>query len=142
MLKRFLSFDSWTMLLVFYLWGSQFTGKASVYIGVALGVLLLFAVRVFWNPWYLALTQPGDPLHRVSWALLVSLVYGTAEVIYGVLFLGYPLFTALQILVFNLCPLYLFLGIWVGIRHPGAVRAYLRFLSWWVVIMPLSIFSF
>jgi hypothetical protein len=134
MLKRFLSFDSWTMLVVFYLWSSEFTGKASAYVGLALGALLLFGVRIFWNRWYLALTQPGDPLHRLSWALLVSLIYGIAEVIYGVLFLGHPLFTALQILIFNLCPVYLFLGIWVGFRHPGAIRAYIRFISWWTVI--------
>jgi hypothetical protein len=142
MLKRFLSFDSWTMLVVFYLWGSQFTGKASAYIGLAVGALLLFGVRVLWNRWYLALTQPSDPLHRVSWALLVSLLYGIAEVIYGVLFLGYPLFTALQILVFNLCPVYLFLGIWVGFRHPGAIRTYIRFISWWIVIYAPLYFLF
>ena len=67
-------------------------------------------------------TRRSDPLYGVAWALLVSMVYGIAETIYGVL-LGYPLFTALQILVFsNICPVYLFLGIWVGFRDPATCR--------------------
>ena len=57
--------------------------------------LLIFSARVLWDRWYLALTRRSDPLNGVAWALLVSLLYGIGEVIYGVLFLGYPLFTAL-----------------------------------------------
>jgi O-Antigen ligase len=142
MLKKFLSFDNWTKLVVFYLWCSQFLGKASVYVGLALGGLLIFSTRVLWDRWYLALTRGSDPLNRVAWAILVSLLYGIAEVIYGVSFLGYPLFTALQILVFNICPVYLFLGIWVGKRHPGAVRKYIRFLAWLTVIYAPLYFLF
>ena len=76
MLKKFLSFDNWTKLVVFYLWCSQFLGKASVYVGLALGGLLIFSTRVLWDRWYLALTRGSDPLNRVAWALLVSLLYG------------------------------------------------------------------
>jgi hypothetical protein len=141
MLKKFLSLDNWSKLVVLYMWSSQFLGKASVYCGLAVGGLLLFSARVLWDRWYLALTRGGDPLNRVAWALLVSLLYGIAEVIRGIL-LGYPVMTALEILVFNLCPVYLFLGLWVGFRHPGTIRKYIRFVAWLAVIYTPLYFIF
>jgi hypothetical protein len=134
MLKKFLSLDNWTKLVVLYMWSSPFVGKASVYVVLAVGGLLIFSARILWDPWYLALTRRNDPLAGVAWALLVSLLYGIAEVIYGVSSQGYPLFTASQILIFNICPVYLFLGIWVGKRHPGIVRKYIRYMAWLTVI--------
>jgi len=142
MLKKFLSFDNWTKLVVFYIWTSVFIGKASAYVGLALGALFVFSVRVLWDRWYLALTRRGDPLNGVGWALLVSLLYGIGQVIYGVSFIGHPLVTARQILVFNVCPIYLFPGIWVGTRHPGTIRKYIRFLIWWTVIYTPFYFLF
>ena len=141
MLKKFLSLDNWAKLVLVYLCSSAFLGKASVYCGLAIGGLLLFSARVLWNRWYLALTRGGDPLNRVAWALLVSLLYGIAEVIRGIL-LGYSVMTALQILVFNLCPVYLFLGLWIGFRHPGFIRKYIRFLAWLAVIYAPLYFIF
>lgn len=141
MLKKFLSLDNWSKLVVFYMWGSQFLGKASVYLGLVVGGLLIFSTRVFWDRWYLALTRGRDPLNRLAWALLVSLLYGIAQVIRGVL-LGYPVQIALEILVFNLCPVYLFLGLWVGFRHPGIIRKYIRFVAWLAVIYTPLYFIF
>ncbi len=142
MLKKFLSFDNWTKLVVFYMWSSLFIGKVSAYVGLLLGGLFLFSMRVFWNRWFVSLTRRDDPMYSFSWALLASLLYGVAQVIYGVYFLGHSLFTALQILVFNLGPVYLFLGIYVAVRHPGAVRAYIRFMAWWMVIYTPIYFLF
>jgi hypothetical protein len=142
MLKKFLSLDNWSKLVVLFLWGQEFIGKASAYLGLAMGGVLLFSTGVLWDRWYLALTRRSDPLNRVAWALLVSLLYGFGETIYGVL-QGYPVFTALQILVFSICPIYLFLGLWVGFRHPGAIRKYYRFLAWFTVIyVPLYFLFF
>ncbi|MGB8539358.1 MAG: hypothetical protein WCD57_23245 [Acidobacteriaceae bacterium] len=141
MLRKFLTLDNWSRLVVIYLWSSSFIGKASVYVGLALGGLLIFSTRVFWNRWYLALTRSNDPVNRFAWALLVSLLYGIAQVIRGVL-LGYEPMIALQILVFNLCPVYLFLGLWVGFRHPGIIRKYIRFLAWLAVIYTPLYFIF
>src|SRR5271156_4959017 len=85
MLKKYLSFDNWTKLTVFFLWISTLFGKASAYFGLFLGALLIFfGVRVFWDRWYLALTRRTDPLNRFAWALFVSLIYGVAQTIYGV----------------------------------------------------------
>jgi hypothetical protein len=141
MLKKFLSLDIWCKLVVLYLWGSLFLGKVSAYIGLAMGVAFLFSARVLWDRWYLALTRRRDPLNGVAWALMVSMIYGIAQVIHGVL-LGYPLFTALQILVFNVCPIYLFFGIWVGFRHPGTARKYIRFMAWLTVLYTPIYFLF
>jgi hypothetical protein len=141
MLRKFLDLDFWSKLAVLFLWSSLFLGKVSAYAGLAVGVLLIFAPRVLWDRWYLALTRRKDPLNGMAWALLISLLYGFAEVIYGVL-LGYPPFTALQILVFNFGPVYLFLGIWVGVRHPGVTRKYIRYLAWFTVIYAPIYFLF
>jgi hypothetical protein len=141
MLKKFMHLDNWSKLVVVYLWSSQFLGKASVYIGLALGGLLLFNARVFWDRWYLALTRRSDPLNRFSWALLVSLLYGIGQVIRGIL-IGYEPMIALQILVFNLCPVYLFLGLWIGFHHRGIIRTYVRFLAWLAVVYTPLYFIF
>ena len=98
---------------------------------MAIGLVLLLDPRVFLNRWYTALTR-RDALSGFSWALLTSLLYGIAQVVYGVQ-LGNPLPTALQILVFNIFPLYLFLGIWVGTRRPEIVRQFIRFTAWFAV---------
>ena len=37
MLKKFMSFDNWTKLVVLYLWSSLFIGKVSAYVGLASG---------------------------------------------------------------------------------------------------------
>ncbi len=141
MLKKFLHLDNWTKMVVLYLWSSQFLGKASVYLGLALGGLLLFSARLLWDRWYRALTRASDPMNRVAWALLVSLLYGFAQVIRGIL-IGYEPMTALQILIFNLCPVYLFLGLWIGSRHPGIIRRYVRFVAWLAVVYTPLYFIF
>jgi hypothetical protein len=141
MLKKFLHLDNWSKMVVLYLWSAQFLGKASVYVGLALGALLLVNARVFWDRWYLALTRSSDPLNRFAWAFFVSLLYGIAQVIRGFL-IGYTPITTLQILVFNLCPVYLFLGLRIGFRHTGILRKYVRFLAWFAVIYTPLYFIF
>ncbi len=125
--------DNWSKSAAVILLSPVLLGKASVFLNLLLGLLLLFSARVFWDRWFVALTRHRDPLSPMAWALLVSIVYGSAQVVRGTL-AGYPFLTALQILVFNLCPAYFFLGLWVGTRHPGSIRIYIRFLAWWMVI--------
>jgi hypothetical protein len=121
--------------------GVWFLGKASAYASLAFGGLLLLSPRLLWDRWFLALTRRQDPLNGIAWPLLLSLLYGFAQVIYGVL-LGYRVLTAFQILVFNVCPVYMFLGIWVGYRHPGFVRGYIRYFAWSLVIYAPIYFLF
>jgi hypothetical protein len=125
--------DYRTKLVIVLLYSGILIGKASTYFGIALGVTFLFEDKMFWRRWYDALTRPGDPAGSFSWALLVSVLYGVAQVIRGC-FLEYPLTTALEILVFNLCPIYLFSGIWAGARAPWIVPQYIRIMAWYAVI--------
>ena len=141
MLKKFRSLDNWSKLVVVFLGSSALLGKASAYIGLAFGALLLLNPRVLWNRWFVALTQRADPLYGFAWAFLVSMIYGVAQTIYGVL-QGYSVFTTLQILVFNICPAYMFLGIWVSLRHPGMAQKYIRYMAWFVVVYAPIYFIF
>jgi hypothetical protein len=141
MLRKFHSFDNWTKTVVLLMWGSTVLGKASGYLWLAIGAALLLDARVLWDRWCAALIGRKDPLTGVSWAILVSLLYGFGQVIYGYLS-GYALLTTLQILIFNICPVYLFLGIWVGARHPGVVRRYIRFLAVFMVVYSPLYFLF
>jgi hypothetical protein len=141
MLSKFLKLDNWSKLVVLFMWGGMFLGKSAAYVGLAIGGLLLFDPRILWDRWFVGLTRRNDPLSGISWPLLVSLLYGFGQLIYGFL-LGYSPVTALQILVFNICPVYVFLGIWVGARHPQIVRKYIRFVAWFLVIYTPLYFLF
>ena len=89
---------------------------------------------------YTALTRRG-PLSGVSWTLLLSTLYGVAELIYGLL-LGYNPATVLETAVFSLCPWYLFLGMWAGIARPELVRNYIRFFAWYYAVCTTLYFLF
>src|ERR1700744_5256644 len=118
--RRLLALEGWTKVTLFLLVGVMFVGKAAPYIAIAFGGCLLLSPRVLFDRWFNALTRHNDLLNGISWPLLVSLVYWFAQLIYGIL-LGYSVKIAFLILVFNICPVYLFLGIWVGFRHPEMV---------------------
>ena len=45
MLKEFRSSERWTKIVVLFMWGSMLLGKASGFLGLALGILLLFDPR-------------------------------------------------------------------------------------------------
>jgi O-Antigen ligase len=130
-LQRLFALDAWTKVTVFLLYGTMFVGKASVYIALVFGALLLLSPRVLWDRWFRSLTERNNVLNEIGWPLLISLTYGFAQVIYGIL-LGYSVKTAFQILLFNIAPVYLFLGMYVGYRHINMVRSYIRFMAWYV----------
>ena len=60
--------------------------------------------------------------------LLVSLAYGIFELIRGIL-LGFPPLIAIENLVFNVYPIYLFLGIWLGSRRPELLLRFVQVFS-------------
>ena len=110
------------------LYGFSFFGKPFSYLALPLGSALVLYPQVLLRPMYFGLTGHNS-LTSVSWALLISLIYGIFGVGYGVLS-GYSLVTALQVLSYNLYPFYLFLGIWGGVQDPNFVRKYIRFFAW------------
>ncbi len=124
--------DFQTKYAIFLLYGFFFLDKLLVYISLPFTTILLFDRRVFFDRVYSALTTPG-PLSGVTWALLISTMFGIAEVAYGLLE-GYGLTSALEILVFNLCPWFLFFGIVAGMQRPWSVRNYIRFLAYFHAI--------
>lgn len=125
--------DVWTKLVIFFLWSGPFLGKASAFVGLALGPLMFLDSRVLVQRWYQGLTGRNSVLSGFSWALLLSVFYGFVQVAYGLLS-GYPPVTVFQVFVFNLCPLYLFLGLWAGERRPGLMRSYVRYSAWFAVL--------
>lgn len=131
------SMTGWAKVAFFMMIGS-FWGRAFYYIGIPpakifIGeiVLVLFfflRTRVLCDRWMKALTT-DDFLGPFAWSLLLSILYGMFEVIYG-LFCGYPLLTALENMVFNIYPVYFFLGLWVGSEHPTIYQKFIRYFAW------------
>lgn len=68
-------------------------------------------------------------LFPLAWSLLAFLVYGLFQAFVG-LVRGHEALLALQNLVFNVYPLYLFLGVYVGLRFPSLLPRALRWLAW------------
>jgi hypothetical protein len=142
MLRRFRQFDNYTKLTVILLFFGFFLGIGAVVLAFALGGLLVFSSRILWDPWIKGLTQRRNELNEFAWPLLLSVLYGIAEVINGVVFQGYDTTYAFKILVFNINPVYIFLGAYVGSRHPGFMRALIRFTAWSMVIYAPLYFLF
>jgi hypothetical protein len=155
----FQKWDSWSKWILFLLVGLSLTGRSFAYLGIPpaklfIGDLTLAAFialhpRKIFDPWIKALTR-GGPFGPIAWLLLGSLAYGIFEVIRGIL-LGFSPLVATENLVFNIYPLYLFLGIWLGRRHPQLLLrffqvysicfcvyapAYMLFLNQLTVMMP------
>lgn len=131
--------DIWSKWVLFLLVGLSLTGRSFAYLGIppaklfvgdiTLGAFILLRPRQLFDPWIKALTK-GGPLGPLAWVLLISISYGIFQVIRGVL-LGFSPLTAVQNLVFNVYPLYLFLGIWLGKRRPDLL---LRFVQIFAVL--------
>lgn len=135
------SIHGWARLVFFMMLGSFF-GRAFYYLGfppakIFIGdiVLFLFCLlrpRALCDRWMSALTT-GGAFGPLAWSLLLSILYGIFEVLYGV-FSGYSPLTALQNLVFNIYPVYFFLGLWIGTEHPTLYRKVIRCYAWMLAI--------
>jgi hypothetical protein len=126
--------DNWSTWVLFLLVGLSLTGRSFSYLGIppaklfigdlTLAAFIFLRPRKLFDPWIEALTK-GGPLGPVAWVLLASIAYGILEVIRGVL-AGFSPLIAIENLVFNVYPIYLFLGIWLGMQRPGLL---LRFIQ-------------
>jgi O-Antigen ligase len=102
----------------------------SLYIGeMALGAFLLFGPRTRQGRW-LQIARRTKRLRRFEWLLLLLLCYGAFEALRGIL-KGYPALTAARDTAFNYYPLFLFLGVWVGLKDRDFLRRVVRALAWW-----------
>ncbi len=126
--------DSWAKWVFFLLLGYSITGRSFAYLGVppaklfigdlTLAAFIFLRPRKLFDPWINALVKSG-PLTMFAWVLLASISYGIFEVIRGLLS-GFSPLTALQNLVFNVYPIFLFLGLWVGSRYKNLLFKYIQ----------------
>ena len=102
----------------------------SLYVGeMALAAFLLSNPRTKQGRW-LRVAWHTIRLRRFEWLLLLLLCYGALEALRGVLS-GYPALTAARDTAFNYYPIFLFLGIWVGLRDRSFLQRAVRALAWW-----------
>ncbi|HVB34509.1 MAG TPA: O-antigen ligase family protein [Patescibacteria group bacterium] len=124
-----------TLLIIGYLCASRsfaYLGLPwiSLYIGeIALAAFLLFGPQTSLGPW-LRVVQRAKRLRRFECLLLVFLLYGAFQALHGVLS-GYPALTAARDTAFNYYPLFLLLGVWVGLKDKDFLRRVIRMLGWW-----------
>jgi hypothetical protein len=129
---------AWVKSVGALLVGLACLGKSFAYLGVPsarlfigdmfLGLSILSRPRAVLGRWFHGLVTPG-PLNHYAWMLLLLMQYGVIEALRG-FSKGHDQLVVLQELVFNIYPLYLFLGIEVGVRNPAFLRKLVRVLSW------------
>jgi hypothetical protein len=134
---EFQKWDNWAKWILFLLVGLSLTGRSFAYLGIppaklfvgdlTLAAFIILRPRKIFDPWINALTSRG-PLGPLAWLLLASLAYGIFELIRGIL-LGFPPLIATENLVFNIYPLYLFMGIWLGRRQPELLLRFFQVFS-------------
>ena len=141
-MTRLRDWDAWSKYLLFFLFGFCLTGRSFSYLGIppaklfigdiTLAAFIFLRPRQLFDRWFGALTN-GGPYAPFSWVLLISILYGVLETIRGILS-GFSPLIALQNLVFNLYPLFFFLGIWVGARRPELMRKLIQLYAWGLCI--------
>jgi hypothetical protein len=106
-------------------WGAPplFVGEAVLIAFVLLrpGVL----IELFGN----SLTSSSAPLSGLAWWYFLFLAFGIIELLRG-LNSGHPRQVAVQCFVFNVYPLFCFMGIWLGRRHPDLIPSMIRLFAW------------
>jgi hypothetical protein len=132
--------DFQTRLSIFLLCGYAFVGRYFVFVGLPLSILFVFEPRILVRPMYRSLTR-REPLSKFAWLLLISTMFGMAEVVRGFI-TGYNPLTVLEVLIFNFCPWFVLPGIWAGTYKPDFVRTAIRFFAWYHAILTPLYFIF
>ncbi len=131
--------DNWEKVAVVLIVGYLCAARSFAYLGIpwirlfvgeiTLAAFLFFGPKTKHGRW-LRVARHVLGLRRFERLLLLLLGYGAFEALRGI-WLGYPTFTAARDTAFNYYPLFLFLGVWVGLRDRGFLRRVLRALAWW-----------
>lgn len=114
-------------------WGRSFAYLGlpwlSIYIGeIALSAFLMLGPGTNQGRW-LMVAWRSPSLKRLRLLLLVSLGYGVFEVLRGIA-AGYPALAAARDIAFHYYPLFIFLGMWAGLRDRDFLRRLVRALGW------------
>lgn len=138
---RFRAMTPWGKWVFFLLVGSAY-GRTFYYLGVpaakvfigeiTLALFMILRPRVLTEQWFRSLTHRGI-FSPFAWILLFSILYGLLEIGLG-LHSGYSPLIALQNFVFNLYPVYIFLGLWIGAEHPTMLQKVIRWWAWMLAI--------
>src|ERR1051325_9041250 len=128
----------WNKVVLILIVGYLTCGRSFAYIGIppiklflgeiVLGCLVVVRSRETIDRWIESISTPG-PLNLLGTTLLFFMADGIFELLRG-LSLGFSPIAALQNLVFNVYPLYLFAGLWIGTRNPELARRAIRVLAW------------
>jgi hypothetical protein len=141
----------WPRLAGFLIVGYLCMTRSFAYLGVpplqlfigeiALATFVLLKPRVSIGTWTASVLRPS-PLNELGLALLVFVSYGVWQLARGILG-GSSIFHTLKYFIFNYYTLYLFLGIWVGMRVPDFLPRLIRTVAWvnglyglvWIVVL-------
>jgi O-Antigen ligase len=128
----------WRHIALVLVVGYACIGRSFAYLGLAPAKIFIGEISLI----AFAFTQPNsafgrwtasliscDGLSNLGWAYLIFLQYGILELLRGLSF-GYDRVQCIQNLVFNVYPLFLFLGIHVGLADPGFLRSLVRAQAW------------
>jgi O-Antigen ligase len=128
----------WHKVGGFLIVGYLCLGRSFAYLGVpslrifigeiVLAAFLLLKPRVAIGTWLASLLRPS-PLNTLAFAMLVFVMYGVWQVGRGVMS-GSSVFATLKHFVFNYYALYLFFGLWIGIRAPSFLPRIATILAW------------
>lgn len=128
----------WLRVVSFLVVGYLCMSRSFAYLGippwhlfvgeVVLGCFLLCGPRADSGRWpWVAMKDPS--LQKLTRLLTILLAYGIFQVFRGTRE-GYPLLTAARDLAFDCYPLYVFLGIWVGMRSTHFLPKLMRAVAW------------
>ena len=130
---------AWGRVAVFLIVGYLAMGRSFAYLGLpwfslyigemALAAFVLFGPKTSRGRW-ITVARRAPNLKLVKLFLLLSLGFGAFEALRGILS-GYPAFTAVRDTAFNYYPLFLFWGIWVGLKERDFLQRVVRALAWW-----------
>jgi hypothetical protein len=113
-----------------------------IFIGeIALAAFLFCKPRVALGTWTLSLLRPS-PLNELGLAMLVFMLYGIWQFTRGIL-AGSSIFHTLKYFIFNYYTIYMFFGMWVGLRVPDFLPKLVRAIAWvngvygliWIVVL-------
>lgn len=132
----------WSKVYLFLLWGYSLFSRSFAYIGIPSMKLFIGEVSLA----IFLLTRPRERIgilfkwilsykyyFFLSFSLFCLFLYGIFSWARGVL-LGYDFIVALQNLVFNIYPLYILFGYWVGQKYPQLLSVGILNFAWLNVI--------
>jgi O-Antigen ligase len=128
----------WAKIAGFLIVGYLCMSRSFAYLGIppwdlfvgeiVLMYFLFFGPRTANGRW-LWLAAKAPSLRDLTRSFLVLLAYGIFQVLRG-MYKGNPPLTAARDLAFNYYPLYLFLGLWVGLQSRNFLRQVFRIFAW------------